>query len=130
MTFAHPYLLLLLLLLPLLAWLRGRHGQNSAFLYSSVSLVKPLSGLTRSQAGAVLAALRWFTLACFIIALAQPRFIKGEAKVRASGIDIAVAFDLSTSMAAEDFELKGERVNRLQIARKTLEEFIRSRIND
>src|SRR5262245_45307475 len=130
MTFAHPYLLLLLLLLPLLAWLKGKFGQNSAFLYSSVSLVKPLSGLTRSRAGAVLAALRWLTLACFIIAIAQPRLIKGEAKIRASGIDIAVAFDLSGSMAAEDFELKGQRVNRLQIAKQTLEDFIRNRVND
>jgi hypothetical protein len=31
MTFAHPYLLLLLLLLPLLAWLNGRRGQPPAF---------------------------------------------------------------------------------------------------
>ncbi|MBA4148053.1 MAG: VWA domain-containing protein [Verrucomicrobia bacterium] len=130
MTFAHPYILLLLLLLPVLAWLKGKVGHQSAFLYSSVSLVKPLSGLTRSRAGAILSSLRWLTLALFIVALAQPRLIKGEAKVRASGIDIAVAFDLSTSMAAEDFEVKGERVNRLQIAKQTLEEFIRSRPND
>ncbi|MFN7141660.1 MAG: VWA domain-containing protein, partial [Limisphaerales bacterium] len=130
MTFAHPYLLLLLLLLPLLAWLKGKVGYQSAFLYSSVSLVKPLSGLTRSKAGAILNSLRWLALAFFIIALAQPRLIKGEAKVRASGIDIAVAFDLSTSMAAEDFEVRDERVNRLQIAKQTLEEFIRNRPND
>jgi hypothetical protein len=32
MTFAHPYFLLLLLLLPLLAWLKGRRGQPPAFL--------------------------------------------------------------------------------------------------
>lgn len=130
MTFAHPYILLLLLLLPVLAWLKGKFGHPSAFLYSSVSLVKPLSGLTRSRAGAVLASLRWLALALFIIGLAQPRLVKSEARVRASGIDIAVAFDLSTSMAAEDFILKGERISRLQIAKQTLEEFIRARPND
>lgn len=130
MTFAHPYLLLLLLLLPVLAWLKGKYGQGSAFLYSSVSLVKPFSGLTKSKAGAVLGALRWLTLAAFIVALAQPRLIKGEAKVRASGIDIAVAFDLSGSMAAEDFEDKGQRVSRVEIARKVLEKFIENRPND
>ncbi len=130
MTFAHPYILLLLLVLPLLAWLKGKIGHHSAFVYSSVSLVKPLSGLTRSRTGAILSSLRWLALAFFIIALAQPRLIKGESKVQASGIDIAVAFDLSTSMAAEDFEIKGERVNRLKIAKQTLEEFIRKRPND
>ena len=40
MTFAHPYLLLLLLLLPLAAWLKGRRGQPPAFVYSSVQLLR------------------------------------------------------------------------------------------
>ena len=131
MTFAHPYLLLLLLILPVLAWLKGKYGQSSAFLYSSVSLVKPFSGLTRSRAGAALATLRWLTLAAFIVALAQPRLITGESKgVKASGIDIAVALDLSGSMIAEDFQLRGERVNRLAIAKDVLETFIKNRPND
>jgi Ca-activated chloride channel family protein len=130
MTFAHPYLLLLLLLLPILAWLQGKRGQNSAFLYSSVQLVKPLSGLTRSRAGKILLLLRWLSLALFIIALAQPRFIKGESSSHASGIDIVVAIDLSGSMAAEDFELDGKRVNRLVIAKDVLKKFISTRIND
>src|SRR5687767_9937140 len=128
MTFAHPYLLLLLLLLPVLAWLKGKYGQSSAFLYSSVSLVKPFSGLTRSRAGMILATLRWLALALFIIALAQPRLIVGESKaIKASGIDISVALDLSGSMVAEDFELKGQRVNRLAIAKDTLHTFIQDR---
>lgn len=130
MSFAHPYLLLLLLLLPILAWLQGKRGQNSAFLYSSVQLVKPLSGLTRSRAGRILLLLRWLSLALFIIALAQPRFIKGESSNRASGIDIAVAIDLSGSMAAEDFELDRNRVNRLVIAKDVLRKFIEKRPAD
>jgi Ca-activated chloride channel family protein len=58
MDFAHPYLLLLLLLLPALAWLKGRFGQSSAFVYSSVDLVRPVSGMKRSHAGAWLANLQ------------------------------------------------------------------------
>ncbi len=130
MTFAHPYLLLLLLLLPILAWLQGKRGQNSAFLYSSVKLVKPISGLAKSNAGKVLLMLRWLSLALFIVALAQPRLIKGESTNRASGIDIAVAIDLSGSMAAEDFELENKRVNRLVIAKDVLKNFIEKRRND
>ena len=130
MTFAHPYLLLLLLLLPILAWLQGKRGQNSAFLYSSVQLVKPLSGLTRSRAGSILLLLRWLSLALLIVALAQPRFIKGESSSRASGIAIVVAVDLSGSMAAEDFELNRQRVNRLVIAKDVLQKFIDNRPTD
>ena len=43
MRFAHPYFLLLLGFIPVLAWLKGKRGQDSAFLYSSVQLVKPIS---------------------------------------------------------------------------------------
>jgi Ca-activated chloride channel homolog len=130
MTFAHPYFLLLLLLLPILAWLQGKRGQNSAFLYSSVQLVKPLSGLTRSRAGRILLMLRWLSLALLIIALAQPRFIKGESSSHASGIDIVVAVDLSGSMDSRDFELNNHRVNRLTIAKDVLEKFIKNRPTD
>jgi Ca-activated chloride channel homolog len=130
MIFAHPYLLLLLLLLPVLAWLKGKRGQNSAFLYSSVQLVKPIAGLTRSRAGQILASLRWLALASCIIALAQPRLIEGETVSRSSGIDIVLAIDLSGSMAAEDFELSRQRVNRLTIAKDVLKKFIDGRPHD
>lgn len=130
MTFAHPFLLLLLLLLPVLAWLKGQHGQGSAFLYSSVDLVRPISGLSRSRAGSVLLSLRWLALAAFIVALAQPRLIKGETEIKASGIDIVVALDLSGSMASEDFIVNGERVNRITLAKQVLSEFIDKRPND
>jgi hypothetical protein len=44
--------------------------------------------------------------------------------VNASGVDIAVAIDLSGSMASEDpgFRLKGQQANRLQIAKDVLKE--------
>jgi Ca-activated chloride channel family protein len=129
-TFAHPYLLLLLLLLPALAWLKGRRGEPPAFLYSSAQLVRGLVNITRYRAGGFLAALRWVALALLIIALAQPRLTKSETKITASGVDIVVAFDMSGSMAAEDFEVGGQRANRLDMARAVLKQFIEKRPND
>jgi len=73
LAFAQPYWLLLLLLLPVLAWLKGRRARQSAFLYSSVQLVKGVANLNRSHAGRILAALRWAALALFIIAMARPQ---------------------------------------------------------
>ena len=130
MTFAHPFLLLLLLLLPLAAWLKGRRGQPPAFLYSSVKLVEGLTRARRSRAGNLLAALRWLVLALFLVALAQPRLTKSTTEVKASGIDIVAALDLSGSMISEDFEVRGERVNRVNMAKSVLRDFIDKRPND
>jgi len=130
MTFAHPWFLLLLLVIPLAAWLLGRRGPRPAFLYSSTALVRNLAGATRSSAGAALLALRWLALALFIMALARPQKIESQTTVKASGVDIVVAVDLSTSMEAMDFELNGKRVNRLVIAKDVLRRFITRRPND
>jgi Ca-activated chloride channel homolog len=130
MTFAYPWLLLLLLALPVLAWLKGKRGREAAFLYSSVQLVKGITGINRSRVGQILLRMRWVALALFIIALARPQLGEGQATIRASGIDIVVALDLSGSMASEDFELRGERVNRLAIAKDVLERFVTKRAND
>jgi Ca-activated chloride channel family protein len=130
MSFAHPYLLLLLLLLPLAAWLKGRRGRPPAFLYSSVQLVRAVLNVSRSQSGAFLAALRWVALALLIVALAGPRLTKSETQVRASGVDIVVAVDLSGSMEVPDFIYQGRRVNRLDLAKDVLVKFIEKRPND
>jgi Ca-activated chloride channel family protein len=130
-TFAHPYLLLLLLLLPLAAWLKGRRGQPPAFVYSSVQLLRAVTNVTRAKSGGFLAALRWLLLALFIIALAQPRLTKFDtSKATASGVDIVVAFDISGSMAQADFEVRGQRMNRFEMARAVLKDFIQKRPND
>ena len=130
MTFGHPYVLLLLLLLPVLGWLKGKQGQPPAFVYSSVQLVRGILNVSRTRSGAFLAALRWLTLAVLIIALAQPRLTQSETKVTASGVDIAVALDMSGSMASEDFEVGRQRLNRLAMAKEVLKKFIEKRPSD
>ncbi len=130
MVFAHPWLLLLLLLLPLLAWLKGRRGVPPAFVYSSVQLVRGMQNITRSRPGGWLMSLRWLVLALFIVALAQPRLTKSQTTVKASGIDIVAALDMSGSMISEDFVVHGERVSRFDMARSVLKSFIDKRPND
>jgi Ca-activated chloride channel family protein len=130
MACAHPWFLLLLLLLPLAAWLKGRRGQPAAFLYSSVKLAEGLTGATRSRAGGFLSALRWLVLAAFIVALAQPRLSKSTTEVKASGIDIACALDLSGSMNTGDYIVNGRQVSRIDMAKPVLKKFIEGRPND
>ncbi len=130
MTFAHPWLLSLLLLLPAFAWLKGKRGSPPAFLYSSVQLVRAVLNVSRSRSGGFLAALRWLALAVLIVALAQPRLTKSQTQLKASGIDIAVAVDLSLSMASMDFEVDGGRLNRIDMAKAVLKKFIEKRPSD
>jgi len=92
--------------------------------------VRGITGITRSRAGAILARMRWLALALFFVALARPQIGEGETKVTASGVDIVVAIDLSGSMSSEDFELQGQRVNRLAIAKDVLQKFVDKRPND
>ena len=129
-TLAHPWFLLLLLLLPLAAWWRSRQARPAAFLYSSVQLVSGVAGIGPSIAGRVLSFLRWSLLILFIVGMARPQSVESETAVKASGVDIVVALDLSGSMESEDFELKGRRVNRLEIARDVLQKFIDKRPGD
>lgn len=130
MTWAHLWVLSLLLLLPLLAWLKGKRGRPPAFLYSSVQLVRAVLNVSRSRSGAFLSTLRWLALAAFIIALAQPRRTQSQTQVNASGIDIAVAIDLSDSMQSEDFVVSGNRVSRIDMAKSVLKKFIDKRPSD
>jgi Ca-activated chloride channel family protein len=130
MTFAHPHFLWLLLLLPVLAWWKGRRGQQAAFLYSSVDLLKGVSDISRSHAGRILPLLRWLALALFIVGLARPQKVDSETAQRASGVDIVVALDMSGSMRSEDFKLKGQPANRLAVAKDVLRQFVDRRPND
>jgi Ca-activated chloride channel family protein len=130
MRFAYPWLLLLLLILPVLAWLKGRTGRRAAFVYSSISLVRNIVGITRSSVGALLLRMRWLALALFIVALARPQIGQGQAKIKASGIDIVIVLDVSGSMASEDFELKGQPASRLAIAKDVIDKFVQKRVND
>ena len=128
--FAHWWFLFALLALPLLALLRGKKGARPAFVYSSVALLRNVSRTSRSRAGAWLHSLRWLALALLIVAMARPQKTKTESTVRASGIDIVIALDLSGSMESEDFQIKGQRVNRLTVAKETISKFIAKRPSD
>ena len=130
MTFAHKWVLAFLLLLPALAWLKGKRGSPPAFLYSSVQLVRAVLNVSRSRSGGFLAALRWLALAIFIVALAQPQLTNNQTQIKSSGIDIAVAVDLSGSMASLDFEVGGHRVSRVDMAKSVVKKFIEKRPGD
>jgi len=129
-SFAYPWLLLLLAIIPLLAWLKGKTGRSSSVVFSSTAPFRALGGRRESKAGAFLSSLLFLSIASLIIALARPQQGKTLTHTEASGIDIMLLLDVSRSMLAEDFSIGGQRANRLDAVKKVTEEFIEDRPND
>ena len=129
-SFAHPWVLWFLLLLPLLALLRGRWGGTPGILFSSTSLVLAVGKKRRSKAGAMLASLVLAAMALLIAALARPQFGRTLEHVTASGVDIMLALDVSGSMIAEDYTIGSSRANRIDVVKKVTQQFIEARPND
>ncbi len=128
--FAHPWVLPLLLLLPLLAYLRGRRGPAAAIQYSGISLLGDLARARKVGPRGWLAALRYLALACCLLALARPQRVDSSTQVKESGIDMMLAIDLSPSMEALDYHKDGQELSRVQVARETVGKFIEARPND
>ncbi|MDZ7307575.1 MAG: VWA domain-containing protein, partial [candidate division KSB1 bacterium] len=128
LTFAQPWFLLLLVLLPLLAWWYSRtYQRRSATLrYSNLDLMRSLPQRSRYSSRHILFGLRWLAIALVIVALARPQSGQTEEEVTTEGIDIMLALDISSSMLAEDFRPK----NRIEAAKLVAEQFITGRRSD
>src|SRR5256886_2152301 len=130
LTFARPWLLLLLLAIPLVAYLRGKRGPGAALTFSSTSTLRASGKQSAAGVGKLLRALIFTALAIFIIALARPQLGKSLTQVEASGIDIMLVLDVSGSMLTKDFTIGGDRATRLDAIREVTRKFIEGRPND
>ena len=121
--FARPGVLALLALPILLAVLRRRARGASAIDVPAAAAARPTPAARMAGLPALLTGLG---LASAIVALAGPRRPVRRAISGAPSTAIAVALDVSGSMAAEDFQPK----NRLDVARGVVAEFVRGRPDD
>jgi len=120
----------LLLLLPLLVFLKGRTGRAAAVVFSSTAIAGEVAKHARSRAGGLMFFFRLLALAALIVALARPQLGKGHSEIEASGIDIVLAVDVSGSMNALDFATQRDLATRLDIVKRVIDEFIERRPND
>jgi Ca-activated chloride channel family protein len=130
MSFHHPWLLLLLLLVPPLIYLRYQRGRRAALRFSDGDALGQLPASPALVLQPALPALYAMGLGLLIVALARPQKGLEESRVRAEAVDIVLLVDVSTSMRAEDFASPGHRVNRLDAAKEVMERFIKSRPHD
>lgn len=121
MSFAAPWWLSLLLLLPLVGWfLRQPGGRESGALRYPDASKMPGRATARVRAARALPWLSVVVLALMIVAMARPQRLQEVGTVSSEGIDIMLALDISGSMRAMDM---GAR-NRFEVAREVMREFI------
>jgi Ca-activated chloride channel family protein len=122
-TFAYPWLLILLPLLPLV-YLRWRKlFASNYFLSSDVTAIPSTHWKTRLRK--YLPALPLIGALLAILALARPQAHNITQTLDGRGIDIVLSIDISGSMLSKDFE-----PNRLEAAKQTAQTFIIQRPAD
>lgn len=129
-SFANPELLWLLAVLPLWLLLRGRKGGAPSVRYSSVQLAAEVARDARQRVLGLLPLLRIPAAALLILALARPQLGRAETRVSASGVDILLAVDVSSSMEAADMDEAGETRTRIEAVKRVVASFVEARPND
>jgi Ca-activated chloride channel family protein len=121
---AAPWALLLLLALPAW-WIVRRRRRPPAIVFSRAGTLRrgPKAGRGTAR---LLVLLRNLALVSGILALAQPRTAGRSEQTTSEGINIVVAFDISSSMLAQDFQPQ----NRLEVAREKVRDFVSRRSSD
>lgn len=128
MSLHDPWALLLLALIPLL--LRARRQAPPALRYPVLDAVRAVGPGRRVRWRWLLPALRVAALALLVVALARPQLGKAATQVFTEGIDIMLAVDISGSMLAEDFQVDGQRANRLDAVKSVVRRFLEHRPGD
>ena len=126
-TFAYPWVLYSLTILPLMFiwyWFRGRKKEPSIN-YSSLKIFKSISPNWKERLRHLPFIFRCIAVGLLIVALARPQSFSSGENLYTEGIDIAMVLDISGSMLAEDF-----KPNRLDAAKNVIDEFIQGRSSD
>jgi len=124
--FSSPYWLLLLAIIPLML-LYKYYSKRQEIEPMTFSTLESISGLYSWKEKAIkyLPTLRYLTLAALMLAMARPQQTLKEEVVKAEGIDIILAMDLSSSMLAKDFN-----PDRLTVSKEVAAKFVDKRVYD
>jgi Ca-activated chloride channel family protein len=119
-----PWALILLLILPAMAYLMLRRKSTAAVRFPSLVDMRncPLSWRIRSRP--ILMIARLLCVALLIVALARPRKGMVLSEISTEGVAIEAVVDHSGSMQTE-MDYYGDKLNRLEVVKKVLSDFIK-----
>jgi Ca-activated chloride channel family protein len=128
--FATPWIIALAILIPTLLaayhiW-NGRQARPATMHFAATRLAKGLPSSWRITWRPMLVALRLLIIGLILIALARPQIVQGKETITGEGVEIALALDISGSMASLDFEPQ----NRLEASKQVISDFIVERPYD
>jgi len=150
MIFKDPWILLLLPLVLAVFFFTKKNYNKPGFIFPSDEAIKNFRESLRIKLIQKLVYLRGACIVLVIIAMARP-MLRGEAEIRREGIGIVLAIDCSSTMLAEDINLKltekldllgkgfkasddkiakAKRINRMDASREVAREFIKNRPDD
>ncbi|MCH8209616.1 MAG: VWA domain-containing protein [Nitrospinae bacterium] len=124
--FEDPWLLLFLLLIPWTVAM-SRRGRMGTLRYSSISKLKTLRPSRINILEATPVVLRCMAIALIVLAFARPQEGRKTSEILSPGVDIVLALDTSGSMRALDFKKKGQPVDRLEVVKDVVTEFVKER---
>jgi len=122
--FYNPWWLLLLIPLLAVGVLAILRQRRTAILYSEVAILQSLPVTLSLRLKRLLPWVLLLGMALLIFALARPQKGNEEFRVQTEGIAIQMCVDRSGSMQAMDFQLEGQRVNRLQAVKSVFRDFV------
>ncbi len=130
-VFKDPVIILFILLVPLYVFIAFRMRRSeSAFVFSSEELIRDIRPTFRQRLSKLPVFLRAVALILIILALARPQSVLEGTKTVSEGVDIVLDLDTSTSMLAEDFRMGARRINRYDVVKEVVKEFIQKRKDD
>ena len=126
-TFASPWFLSLLLLIPILFVVKNllSKSKNGVLKLSSRTIVSYQMIKKGQLKNRILTFFHFAVIILIIIGLARPRIIQSLQEKSIEVIDIVLVIDISSSMLATDF-----KPNRLEVVKKTAKNFIKKRDGD
>ena len=126
-TFASPWFLSLLLLIPILFVVKNllSKSKNGVLKLSSRTIVSSQMIKKGQLKNRILTFFHFAVIILIIIGLARPRIIQSLQEKSIEVIDIVLVIDISSSMLATDF-----KPNRLEVVKKTAKNFIEKRDGD
>ena len=122
-SFKNPLFLFLILLVPLVYWIRPK---KPTVIISDLNLTQEIPIGFWAKARPLLSLLRGIIFSLLIIALARPQVLDSQSKTSKEAIDVFIILDISGSMMAEDFEPD----NRLTVAKSVINDFLKNRKED
>ena len=122
---AHPWLLTLAALIPLIWWAYFSPRRRAAIRFSGAARLAGDSGFVARYGRHLLPTLRTLVVALLVLSLARPQRADEETKVSMEGVALQLVVDRSSSMDEQDFvDARGRPQTRLDAVKSVVRQFV------